>query len=82
MGKAALADMPVRGLSAPAAAQYIGVGLGKFFEMVGDGRMPQPLRIERRTIWDIRKLDRAFDALDEAASTAAELDTSWDDATP
>jgi hypothetical protein len=31
--------------------------------MVKDGRMPQPKRINARTVWDKRRLDDAFDAL-------------------
>ena len=42
---------------------YVGVSAGKFDEMVGDGRMPGPLKIDHRKIWDIRSLDLAFDQL-------------------
>jgi hypothetical protein len=57
---------------------YIGVGVTKFDAMVEDGRMPSPIRIDVRKVWDMHKLDLAFDALsgqDERASG-----TSWDDA--
>ena len=52
-----------RGLSRANAAAYIGTGSTKFGQMVSDGRMPKPKRIDGRTVWDIRKLDVAFDAL-------------------
>jgi hypothetical protein len=42
---------------------YVGIGAAKFDEMVGDGRMPGPLKIDSRKVWDIRSLDLAFDAL-------------------
>jgi hypothetical protein len=45
------------------AAEYIGVGASKFDEMVKDGRMPKPKSIDKRNLWDLRKLDAAFDAL-------------------
>jgi hypothetical protein len=31
--------------------------------MVKDSRMPPPKRVNARTIWDIRQLDDAFEAL-------------------
>jgi predicted DNA-binding transcriptional regulator AlpA len=64
-----------RGLSRVQAAEYIGVGTTKFDEMVGDGRMPKPKRIDGRIVWDRFKLDEAFDALDDAARPKSE----WDD---
>jgi len=42
---------------------YIGISPNKFDEMVEDGRMPRAIGIDRRKVWDIRKLDVAFDAL-------------------
>jgi predicted DNA-binding transcriptional regulator AlpA len=55
-----------RGLSRVQAAEYIGVGVSKFDEMVGDGRMPKPKRVDARTIWDRWQIDAAFTALDGA----------------
>jgi predicted DNA-binding transcriptional regulator AlpA len=55
--------LPRRGLSRDEAAVYIGVSATKFDEMVADGRMPPPLRIDARKVWDIRSLDLAFDAI-------------------
>jgi predicted DNA-binding transcriptional regulator AlpA len=55
--------LPRRGLSRDEAATYIGVSATKFDEMVADGRMPPPLRIDARKVWDIRSLDLAFDDL-------------------
>jgi predicted DNA-binding transcriptional regulator AlpA len=55
--------VPRRGLSRDEAAMYIGISAGKFDEMVGDGRMPRPVKIDNRKVWDIRSLDLAFDGL-------------------
>lgn len=57
-------SLPPRGLSRGQAAEYIGVGCTKFDEMVGDGRMPRPKRIDSRCVWDRVQLDEAFAALD------------------
>lgn len=54
---------PPRGLSRDEAARYIGVGVTKFDEMVSDGRMPRPKRVDGRVIWDRLKLDAAFSDL-------------------
>jgi predicted DNA-binding transcriptional regulator AlpA len=51
------------GLSREQAAEYIGVGPTKFDEMVADGRMPLPKRIDGRVVWDRHRLDIAFAAL-------------------
>ena len=42
---------------------YIGISAAKFDEMVADGRMPGPVQIDARKVWDIRSIDLAFDAL-------------------
>ncbi len=62
-----------RGLSRVEAAAYIGVSAGKFDDMVADGRMPAAIEIDARRIWDIRAIDRAFDAL------GGESRSVWDD---
>ena len=54
---------PPRGMSREEAARYIGVGTTKFDQMVKDGRMPKPKRVDGRTIWDRIKLDEAFTSL-------------------
>jgi predicted DNA-binding transcriptional regulator AlpA len=59
----AVRPVPRRGLSRAEAAVYVGIGTTKFDEMVAEGRMPKPIRIDGRVIWDIRDLDTAFDNL-------------------
>jgi predicted DNA-binding transcriptional regulator AlpA len=54
---------PRRGLRRPEAAAYIGVSESKFDELVRAGRMPEPLKLGTCAIWDLRRLDLAFDAL-------------------
>lgn len=49
-----------RGLSRAEAAEYVCVGVTKFDQMVADGRMPHPKRIDGRKVWDVRQLDTAF----------------------
>jgi predicted DNA-binding transcriptional regulator AlpA len=66
MSARALSDVrpvPRRGLSRDEAAMYIGISPSKFDELVADGRMPGPVKIDSRKVWDIRHLDLAFDAL-------------------
>lgn len=72
---------PRRGLSCGEAAAYIGLGQTKFLALVGEGKMPKPVRIDRRAIWDIRDLDRAFDAMREDAMND-DVDDGWGDDTP
>lgn len=52
-----------RGLSRVEAAGYLGISPSLFDEMVKDGRMPAPKRINRRAVWDRRRLDQAFEDL-------------------
>lgn len=63
-----------RGLSRVQAAEYVGIGVTKFDELVTDGRMPKPKRIDGRTVWDRVKLDEAFAALDDGGSGGSEWD--------
>ena len=64
-----------RGLSRVQAAAYIGVSPSLFDEMVKDGRMPKPMRINARTVWDRVKLDEAFAALSDSDKDG---DDPWD----
>nr|WP_083239019.1 hypothetical protein [Methyloceanibacter superfactus] len=55
------------------SAAYIGVSSSLFDNMVRDGRMPPPKRINSRVIWDRRQLDAAFDALSDG-----DAENPWD----
>jgi hypothetical protein len=39
-----------------------------------EGTMPKPVRLRGRVLWDARKLDAAFDALD----TEDEAESPWE----
>ncbi len=67
--------VPRRGLSRDESAMYVGISAGKFDEMVADGRMPGPVKIDSRKVWDVRSLDLAFDALPRENPAP----NSWDD---
>lgn len=54
-----------RGMSREAAARYVGVGVTKLDQLVADGRMPRPKRVDGRLIWDRLQLDAAFTDLAE-----------------
>jgi hypothetical protein len=71
------ASLPPRGLCREAAAQYIGVGVGKFDQMIRDGRMPQAIRIDGRKVWARCALDNCFDVLGHG--TRRKTAGSWDD---
>lgn len=64
---------PPRGLSREEAARYVGVGSTLFDEMVGDGRMPKPKRINSRAVWDRVALDIAFTSLPDKDNGLQEL---------
>ena len=68
------AGVTPRGLCRTDAAAYVGVSPTLFDQMIEDGRMPKPKRINARTVWDIRKLDLAFDAI-----PGDEERNPWDD---
>jgi len=65
-----------RGLSRVQAAEYVGVSRSLFDDLVRDGRMPSPKRVNTRVIWDIRKLDDAFAALPDDGEKSS---TTWGD---
>jgi predicted DNA-binding transcriptional regulator AlpA len=56
------------------AAAYVGVSTGLFDEMVKDGRMPGPKRINSRVVWDRFLLDAAFEALPDKIEAADDDD--------
>lgn len=54
-----------RGLQREIAARYVGVSATKFDQLVSDGRMPHPKKVDHRLVWDRNALDLAFDRLPE-----------------
>jgi predicted DNA-binding transcriptional regulator AlpA len=65
-------SLPPRGLSRVQAAGYIGISPSLFDVAVADGRMPRPVCINSRRVWDRAKIDEAFDELSAAADQADE----------
>lgn len=65
-----------RGLSRVEAARYIGISATKFDQLVDNGRMPRPKRLDGRVLWDRVELDLAFDDIPQ--DRAKEVDT-WAD---
>lgn len=61
-------SQPRRGLRREEAAAYLGFSARKFDELIADGRMPKPKRIDGVVVWDIHRLDLAFDALPDDGS--------------
>lgn len=50
-GRAHVLGFPPLLLSREQAATYLGIGTTKFDEMVADGRMPRPRKIDARRVW-------------------------------
>jgi predicted DNA-binding transcriptional regulator AlpA len=71
-----------RGLRREAAAAYIGLGTTKFDELVADGRLPGPKRIDGCVIWDRCQLDAAFDELGNDAPSGRRGGVSFDELIP
>lgn len=69
-----------RGLSRVEAAGYIGISPSTFDKLVAKGEMPNPKRVGTRSIWDVRALDLAFDAL--PGDDAPDAENPWDDVLP
>jgi predicted DNA-binding transcriptional regulator AlpA len=58
------------------AALYVGLSTTKFDQLVKDGRMPGPKRLDGRVIWDRLALDVAFDDLPEDST---QVEDTWAD---
>jgi predicted DNA-binding transcriptional regulator AlpA len=68
-------SLPPRGLSRVQAAAFVGVSPSLFDQMVDDGRMPKPKRINARAVWDRMQIDDAFAAIPDKNDK-----NPWDDA--
>jgi hypothetical protein len=62
------------GLSRAEAAEYIGVGVTLFDQMVADGRLPKPKLANSRKLWHRERLAEAFAELPEEGQ-----DNPWRD---
>ena len=70
-------SMFARGLSRTSAAAYLGIGTTFFDQLVAEGKLPPPVEIGARRVWDRYELDASFDAFKEANAETAK--NSWDD---
>lgn len=61
-------------MSREEAARYVGVGTTKFDEMVTDGRMPRPKRIDGRVVWDRIRIESFFTDLPDDTARPNPLD--------
>ena len=68
---------PRRGLNRTEAADYIGISVSKFDQLVAGGLMPPPKSIDRRNVWDLWALDAAFEALPDQAAPNSGVN-EWD----
>jgi hypothetical protein len=64
-------NLTPRGLDRVEAAQYVGVGVTLFDRLVSQGLMPNPKRAASRKVWDVKALDRCFDALPDDGSASS-----------
>jgi len=69
-----------RAFSRREAAYYLGISPSFFDDLVKNGEMPKPIHLGRRTLWDVRQLDEAFDKeLDEVFDNLSDPDPNpWD----
>lgn len=65
-----LRNLVPRNLRADHAAEYAGVSLSKFRQLVKDGRMPPSFQIDGCVMWDRFDLDAAIDKLKTAPKSA------------
>lgn len=70
---------PRRGLRRDEAAAYIGISATKFDDWVARGVMPKPKRQDGVVLWDVVKLDEAFEALpDDGGKNGGPSSSAWD----
>jgi predicted DNA-binding transcriptional regulator AlpA len=70
------------GLSRIEAAAYIGLSPSTFDKLVVDGRMPQPVRIDARAVWDRKRVEDAWARLVNGGGGMPVADDSWDAVLP
>lgn len=59
------ASLAPRGLSRGQAATYIGVSASTFDKLIAAQQMPPPKKLRGRLVWDRKRLDECFEALDD-----------------
>jgi predicted DNA-binding transcriptional regulator AlpA len=71
-------SLPPRGLRRMAAAEYVGVSMTTFDQMINDGIMPKPKRYRGCVIWDRCELDEAFGNLAAEGAAKQVPSNPWD----
>ena len=66
------ASLAPRGLSREQSAAYIGVSPSTFDKLISEGVMPSPKKLRGRLVWDRKRIDECFDALNDDG------DNPWD----
>lgn len=74
LGIATMRPRLQRGLRARDAAFYVGVSEGTFARWISEGKMPAGRKIDGVMLWDVVKLDAAFDALIEGDAKPSKWD--------
>jgi predicted DNA-binding transcriptional regulator AlpA len=67
-------SLPPRAVTREEAARYLAISASTFDLLVKDGRMPKPKLINTKPVWDVKALDRAFDALPDSGAACSDLD--------
>lgn len=70
-------SQPRRGLRRIEAATFVGVSPTKFDDWVGRGLMPKPKTIDGVVLWDLERLDSAWDELPDDAKSGVPEDNPW-----
>lgn len=76
-------NLPPRGLSREEAAEYLGLGVTLFDDLIKQGALPEPVKAGGRVVWDRFALDRAFEAFPKRGSepeTKAKMRKAIEDA--
>ncbi|WP_425419763.1 hypothetical protein [Oricola indica] len=45
------------------AASYVNVSVGSFDKLIQEGKMPRPIQLLRRKVWDKQMIDRMIDRM-------------------
>jgi predicted DNA-binding transcriptional regulator AlpA len=76
-------SLPPRLVSAVQGAEFLNISTNKFYQLVGEGRLPRPVKIDRRNAWDVLDLHAAVDRMKsdpvDAADEFAAADDGWED---
>ncbi len=59
-----------RGLTREESADYLSISPNTFDRLVADGLMPKPAQVYGRKVWDVRRIDSSFDALQGLPSSS------------